>query len=115
MRRRRKTRISRRAAAAGERATTPPLTRATWRPATLAARAAAQSTATGAPTTSPRHRGPPESQVRIRMDFCQGVTKRCRLSWLTNSALVYERKCGGGGRGVVAGSQPRSPNKNLEI
>ncbi len=24
----------------------------------------------------------------------QGVTKRCRLSWLTNSALVYELKCG---------------------
>jgi hypothetical protein len=23
-----------------------------------------------------------------------GVTKRCRLSWLTNSALVYEPKCG---------------------
>ncbi len=45
----------------------------------------------------------------------QGVTKRCRLSWLTNSALVYEPKCGG--RGGVAGSQPmstdvhRSPNK----
>jgi hypothetical protein len=45
----------------------------------------------------------------------QGVTKRCRLSWLTNSALVYEPKCGG--RGRVAESQPmstavhRSPNK----
>jgi hypothetical protein len=26
----------------------------------------------------------------------QAVTKRCRLSWLTNSALVYEPKCGGG-------------------
>jgi hypothetical protein len=45
----------------------------------------------------------------------KGVTKRCRLSWLTNSALVYEPKCGG--RGGVAGSQPmstavhRSPNK----
>jgi hypothetical protein len=36
----------------------------------------------------------------------QGVTKRCRLSWLTNSALVYEPKCGG--RGVVAWSQPMS-------
>jgi hypothetical protein len=36
----------------------------------------------------------------------QGVTKRCRLSWLTNSALVYEPKCGG--RGVVAGSQAMS-------
>ncbi len=45
----------------------------------------------------------------------QGVTKRCRLSWLTNSALVNELKCRG--RGGVAGSQPmstavhRSPNK----
>jgi hypothetical protein len=29
-----------------------------------------------------------------------GVTKICRLSWLTNSSLVYEPKCeeeGGGG------------------
>jgi hypothetical protein len=25
----------------------------------------------------------------------QGVTKTCRLSWVTNSALVYEPKCGG--------------------
>jgi hypothetical protein len=33
----------------------------------------------------------------------QGVTQRCRLSWLTNSALVYEPKCGRGCRG--AGSQ----------
>ncbi len=31
----------------------------------------------------------------------QGVTKRCRLSWLTNSALVSEAKCGeGGSRGL---------------
>jgi hypothetical protein len=36
----------------------------------------------------------------------QGVTKRCRLSWLTNSALVYEPKCGRWGGG--AGSQPMS-------
>jgi len=27
----------------------------------------------------------------------EGVTKRCRLSWLTNSALVYEPLGGGGG------------------
>jgi hypothetical protein len=27
----------------------------------------------------------------------QGVTKRCCLSWLTNSALVYEPKRGGRG------------------
>jgi hypothetical protein len=33
----------------------------------------------------------------------QGVTKRCRLSWLTISALVYEPKCGGmGGCGMSA-------------
>ncbi len=42
-----------------------------------------------------------------------GVRKICRLSWLTNSALVFEPKCGGG----VAGSKPmsiavhRKPNK----
>ncbi len=36
----------------------------------------------------------------------QGVTKRCRLSWLTNSALVCEPKWGG--RGGFAGSQPMS-------
>jgi hypothetical protein len=29
----------------------------------------------------------------------QGVTKRCRLSWLTYNALVNEPKCGGGGVG----------------
>jgi hypothetical protein len=27
----------------------------------------------------------------------QGVAKRYRLSWLTNSAFVYEPKCGGKG------------------
>jgi hypothetical protein len=27
----------------------------------------------------------------------QGVTKRCRLSWLANSALVYEPKYSGRG------------------
>jgi hypothetical protein len=40
----------------------------------------------------------------------QGATNRCRLSWLTNSALVYEPKCGG--RGVVAGSQSLSKAVN---
>ncbi len=29
--------------------------------------------------------------------FIQRVTKRCRLQWLTYSALVYEPKCVGGG------------------
>jgi hypothetical protein len=51
-------------------------------------------------------------------NILHGVAKRCRLSWLTNSALVYEPKSGEGGRGV-AESQPmstvvhRSPNKLL--
>ncbi len=31
--------------------------------------------------------------------YTQRVTKRCRLSVLTNSALVYEPKCGGAGGG----------------
>jgi hypothetical protein len=35
----------------------------------------------------------------------QGVTKRCRLSWLTNSALVVRVQMHGEGGGV-AGSQP---------
>jgi hypothetical protein len=38
----------------------------------------------------------PSSTLRV---FCSRVlarAKRCRLSWLTNSALVYEPKCGGG-------------------
>jgi hypothetical protein len=39
------------------------------------------------------------------VDPIKGVPKRCRLSWLNNSAVVYERKCGwggGGGCGVSA-------------
>ncbi len=39
-----------------------------------------------------------------------GVTKRCRLSWLTNSALVYEPKC----RGIGRGSQPMSAAVHME-
>ncbi len=34
-----------------------------------------------------------------QLTYNQGVIKRCRLSWLTNSALVYETKCGGRGCG----------------
>jgi hypothetical protein len=48
----------------------------------------------------------------------QGVTKRCRLPWLTTViASSYMRSIAGGGKGGVAGSQPmrkavhRSPNK----
>ncbi len=48
----------------------------------------------------------------------QGVTKRCRLSWLTNSALLYEPKFGRGRGGGCAVSDSktavhRSPNKLL--
>jgi hypothetical protein len=51
----------------------------------------------------PRKPLPPAFEL-IYEGAIQGVTKRCRLSWLTNSALVYEPKCGGG----VAGSQTMS-------
>ena len=34
-----------------------------------------------------------------------GVTKRCRLSWLTNSALVYEPNCGGRGSCRVSANE----------
>ncbi len=44
----------------------------------------------------------------------QGVTKRFRLSWLTNGAFVYEPKCEGRGGGGVAGSQPMSTAVNME-
>ena len=33
--------------------------------------------------------------LEFKVQNMQGVTKRCRLSWLTNSALVYEPKCEG--------------------
>jgi hypothetical protein len=43
----------------------------------------------------------------------QRVTKsRFRLSWLTNSVLVYDPKCRGGGG--VAGSQPISLVVHME-
>jgi hypothetical protein len=35
-------------------------------------------------------------QSKLRFYVQGAITKRCRLSWLTNSALVYEPKCGGG-------------------
>ncbi len=35
-----------------------------------------------------------------------GVTRRCRLSWLANSAPRIWAQVGGGGGGLVAGSQP---------
>jgi hypothetical protein len=53
-------------------------------------------------------------ELRLQLGLCftlrfinsvRGFIKRCRLSWLTNSALVYESKCGGGGD---AGSQAMS-------
>ncbi len=49
---------------------------------------------------------PPPPGLGRQIHSMQGVTKRCRLSLLTNSALVYESQCGGWEG--VAGSQPMS-------
>ncbi len=46
-------------------------------------------------------------KMPTKSNFHQGVKKICRLSWQTNSALVYEHKSGGRGGGVAA-SQPMS-------
>ncbi len=47
--------------------------------------------------------------LRVCVGCMQGPIKRGRLFWLTNSALVYESKCGGmGGGGEVTESQPMS-------
>jgi hypothetical protein len=43
----------------------------------------------------------------------QGVIKKYRLSWLTNSPLVDEPKCGGSGEGAV--SQPMSTAVHMEL
>jgi hypothetical protein len=50
-------------------------------------------------------------QAECKDKTMQGTTKRCRLSWLINSALVYEPKCGGGG---LAGSQPMSTAVHMD-
>jgi hypothetical protein len=47
------------------------------------------------------------SRYQYRYFPARGVTKRCRLAWLTNNAFGYEPKCrvgvgGGGGCGVSA-------------
>jgi hypothetical protein len=55
------------------------------------------------PDDAPLHDLPrdllPSQQIQVRM---LNSTKRCRLSWLTNSTLVYEPKCGG--KGVNCGA-----------
>ncbi len=67
-----------------------------------------------------RCQAPPRTWIRTGSSAsakltCHGMcvnplqhTKRCRLSYLTNSALEYKPKCRGGGGGVggFAGSQP---------
>ncbi len=50
--------------------------------------------------------------VRFIFALTQGFTKRCRLSWLTNSALVHEPKCRG--RGGIAESQLMSTAVQME-
>jgi hypothetical protein len=56
---------------------------------------------------SPVHHPPPNPLTKFTvwggmLGCVQGITKRCRLSWLTKSSLVYEPKCGlwGGDFGV---------------
>ncbi len=44
--------------------------------------------------------------MKCNDDLTQGVTRRCRLSLLTNSALVYRVQMRG--EGGIAGSQPMS-------
>ncbi len=61
-------------------------------------------------TTKPGRPGPPP-KPQVSCTHIQGVTKRCRLSWLTNSALVYKPKCGWEG---VAGSRPMSTAVHME-
>ncbi len=51
----------------------------------------------------------PKFDNKERVRVIQGVTKRCRLSWLTNSALVCEPKCG-----VGPWSQPMSTDEHME-
>ncbi len=51
------------------------------------------------------------------ISFYQGVTKRCRLPWPTNSVLVYEPKCWGGGgklQGLSCAQEPKKTAKNCE-
>jgi hypothetical protein len=48
-------------------------------------------------------------RVPIRLSFNQGLTKRCRQSWPTNSDLVYEPKRGGGGAEVSANEYSCTP------
>ncbi len=51
------------------------------------------------------HSGPVDAlhlrQMSSSKRLEQGVTRRCRLSWLTNSDLVYEPQCGGRKGGCV--------------
>ncbi len=54
---------------------------------------------TRAQTLSPLQGAKASYEVGLK----QGVTKRCRLFWLSNSALVYEPKCEGGGGGFLVG------------
>jgi hypothetical protein len=59
--------------------------------------------------------GLPTSPIPAAGMEAAGVTRRCRLSSLTNSALVYESKCEGmGGGGGVAGSRLMSAAVHLE-
>ncbi len=51
-----------------------------------------------------------KSTISHCVNSAPGITERRRLSWLTNSALVYEPKCGRG----LEGSQPLITAVNME-
>jgi hypothetical protein len=55
-------------------------------------------------------------KIRItRQDINRGATKICRLSWLTNSALVYEPNCGKRGRGYGVSANEYSCTNGAKI
>jgi hypothetical protein len=55
----------------------------------------------------------PHIRYKMLLYDNQGVTKRCRLSWLTYCALVCQPKWGGG-EGGCAGSQPMNTAVHVE-
>ncbi len=61
--------------------------------------------------------GPKKKTIVALLVFNQGVTIRCRLSSLTNSALVYEPKCEGrgGSCGVNKYNCTQEPKYTLKI
>ncbi len=62
-----------------------------------------------------RYCASPENLIQVAILVGnQEVTKRCRLSWLANSALVYGPKCGGKG-GIAGYSCAQEPKKIWDL